>query len=172
MRKLAIYLIFGLTPLLTFGASSKNKSKIITEQPQQTVSAQVTEPEPLDLEEDLATSFLSLRTEPTAPDTAKLFSKTLFFLFILGIGAFSVLYLAKKGRFNMMIPNRTKEGGLKVVESKMLGNKQFLMVVEYGNQKMLLGVGPGMINHLCYLNTGLNENEIPREALTQRQEVL
>jgi flagellar protein FliO/FliZ len=40
---------------------------------------------------------------------------------------------------------------LKIRETKPLGNRQFLVVVEYGSQKMLLGVAPGVINHLCYL---------------------
>lgn len=40
---------------------------------------------------------------------------------------------------------------LKIRETKALGNRQFLVVVEYGEQRMLLGVAPGMINHLCYL---------------------
>lgn len=84
------------------------------------------------------------------PSTTKLMTQTLFFLIVLASVAFGVLYLSKKGRLSL--PSRNREGGLKVCETKMLGNKQFLMVVEYGDQKMLLGVGPGMINHLCYLN--------------------
>ena len=42
----------------------------------------------------------------------------------------------------------------------MLGHRQFLVVVEYENQKMLLGVGPGTIEHLCYLEMPTPEGEV------------
>jgi len=52
----------------------------------------------------------------------------------------------------------SKDGGkLKVAESRMLGNRQFLMVVEYEDNKILLGVGPGKIDYLTSLNTYRNE---------------
>lgn len=43
------------------------------------------------------------------------------------------------------------EGKLRVAESRMLGNRQFLMVVEYEDHKILLGVGPGKIDYLTSL---------------------
>ena len=47
----------------------------------------------------------------------------------------------------------TTSNELRIRETKALGNRQFLVVVEYGEQRMLLGVAPGKINHLCYLET-------------------
>lgn len=38
--------------------------------------------------------------------------------------------------------------GLRVVETRSLGSRQFLVVVDYGDERSLLGVGPGFINFL------------------------
>ena len=40
---------------------------------------------------------------------------------------------------------------LTVSESRSLGNRQFLVVVEYESERMLLGVTPGKIDYLCPL---------------------
>lgn len=65
--------------------------------------------------------------------------------------AYAVLIMFKKGK---LFPAMKNSGGLlKVKDTHMLGNKQFLLVVEYGNQKMLLGVVPGMIQKLSDLST-------------------
>ncbi len=70
------------------------------------------------------------------------------FLALVGVGGIS-FYLWRKGKFPLSPMH--KSGRLNLSETKMLGNKQFLVVVEYENQKLLLGVGPGLITHLCYL---------------------
>ena len=60
-------------------------------------------------------------------------------------------YLLKRG-----LPLRGVRVGdnrLKVLETKMLGNRQFLVVVKYEDSKMLLGVGPGQIQLLCPLDS-------------------
>jgi len=43
------------------------------------------------------------------------------------------------------------EGRLNVLETRMLGNRQFLLVVEYDDAKLLLGVCPGRIDYLTPL---------------------
>ena len=78
-------------------------------------------------------------------------SRILLFLGILAASGYGLLWYTKKAQFPLGF--RKKEGNLEIKETHMLGNKQFLVVVEYGEQKMLLGVSPGMIRHLCYLNT-------------------
>lgn len=40
---------------------------------------------------------------------------------------------------------------LVISESRMMGNRQFLIVAEYEGKKMLLGVCPGRIDYLCNL---------------------
>src|SRR5690606_19739502 len=58
------------------------------------------------------------------------------------------------------------EGRLQVLETKMLGNRQFLVVVEYDDAKLLLGVCPGRIDYLTPLaghplSTGASEVTVP-----------
>ena len=69
---------------------------------------------------------------------------------IIAVGG-TCLFLYRKGKFPLT--SRRNEECLKLCETRMLGNKQFLVVVEYESQKMLLGVGPGTIRHLCYLGS-------------------
>ena len=42
-----------------------------------------------------------------------------------------------------------------VAETKSLGNKQYLVVASYGDQKFLLGVCPGKIELLSELEKGV-----------------
>ncbi|MGF1483021.1 MAG: flagellar biosynthetic protein FliO [Opitutales bacterium] len=82
--------------------------------------------------------------------------QALIFLSILGAGGFLLVQRMRQGkgplksRINRALGQT--EGGLKIEETRMLGNKQYLVVVAYADKKMLIGVGPGLINHLCYLN--------------------
>lgn len=76
---------------------------------------------------------------------------------ITGVGGVC-FYLWRKGKFSLN--PRSNDNRLKLCETKMLGNKQFLVVVEYETQKMLLGVGPGTISHLCYLGSQRVDEEL------------
>lgn len=68
---------------------------------------------------------------------------------ILGVGGYLFFHQWKQRR---MGPVGGKSGQrLNLLETRMLGNKQFLVVAEYDDRRMLLGVGPGFINHLCFL---------------------
>lgn len=72
------------------------------------------------------------------------------YLFLLMVAALIGLWLySRKGGLTLKKSGFSNE--LKIRETKALGNRQFLVVVEYGEQKMLIGVAPGVINHLCYL---------------------
>lgn len=68
---------------------------------------------------------------------------------IIGALAVVVWYLFKSGF--MRKPFAKGEGKLKIAETRMLGNRQFISVVEYGEQKILIGVGPGKIDYLTTL---------------------
>lgn len=66
---------------------------------------------------------------------------------LAGVG----LFFMKRGwRIQGM---RGGENQLHLLETKMLGNRQFLVVVKYQDNKMLLGVGPGQIQYLCSLDS-------------------
>jgi flagellar protein FliO/FliZ len=54
---------------------------------------------------------------------------------------------------------RTGENQLHLLETKVLGNRQFLVVVKYEDNKMLLGVGPGQIQYLCPLDSADDDME-------------
>lgn len=66
-------------------------------------------------------------------------------LIIAGVG----LYLLKNGF--AIRPQKGADRKLNVLETRMLGNRQFLVVVQYDHQKVLLGVTPGKIDYLCAL---------------------
>lgn len=88
------------------------------------------------------------------------------YLIILGCIALGVWILFKRGAFQKK--EASAEGKLQIVDRKVLGGRQFLMVVEYEDQKVLLGVGPGKIDYLTNL-TGYR-NDFP-ELEPQAQEV-
>lgn len=88
-------------------------------------------------------------------DSSLMWSVTLFIFMVLVIVGFWVYSKwGGNGLRKLAVSNE-----LHIRETKPLGNRQFLVVVEYGEQRMLLGVAPGMINHLCYLENP-DESEI------------
>jgi len=83
--------------------------------------------------------------------SGSLISRIVMYLIILAAVGFVFVYFFKQGKFMRGI--RSQGNQLKVRETHVLGSKQFLVVVEYGKQKILLGVGPNMINQLCFLES-------------------
>lgn len=80
-------------------------------------------------------------------DSSLMWSALLFVFMVLVIAGFWA-YNKWGGNGLRKLANSNE---LRIRETKPLGNRQFLVVVQYGEQRMLLGVAPGMINHLCYL---------------------
>lgn len=76
---------------------------------------------------------------------------------LLGGGA----WLARNG--NMLFQPKPKGARkLQLSEMRMLGNRQFLVVAEYEDRKMLLGVCPGRIDYLATLASA--EPDFPKIA--------
>lgn len=92
-------------------------------------------------------------TSDNADLTVGLIGRIVIYLMLLGAIGVVVVYFFKQGKFVQGIRSNNKGSQLKVCETHTLGNKQFLVVVEYGKQKVLLGIGPGMINKLCFLES-------------------
>ena len=70
------------------------------------------------------------------------------FVLLLLVG--SLLFLQKKGYFGI---NRHRSvGKLRIKDQIVLGNRQFLLVVEYGEKEILVGIGPGFIRHVSTLS--------------------
>ena len=63
------------------------------------------------------------------------------------------LYFTRTG-FAAMPRKGKGERKLQISETRSLGNRQFLIVAEYENRKMLLGVCPGRIDYLSTLSGG------------------
>jgi flagellar biogenesis protein FliO len=59
-------------------------------------------------------------------------------------------------------PKLKGERKLNINETRMLGNRQFLVVAQYQDRKVLLGVCPGRIEYLCTLAGG--ESDFPKLA--------
>lgn len=77
--------------------------------------------------------------------------RVLVYLVMLGVmGAFFVYYF-KRGKISLGVGGVGKGSKLKVAETRALGGKQFLAVVEYENNRILLGVSPGVVQKICDL---------------------
>ena len=78
-----------------------------------------------------------------------------FFVLVLLVGV--LWFLNRKGYFGKFTNAST--GQLKIKEQIMLGNRQFLVVAEYSGREIMLGIGPGFVNHVCDLGHGSIEFE-------------
>ncbi len=90
-------------------------------------------------------------TSPPAPSMDDL-GRMLGYMVLVGCLAFFSYYFLKHGL--PLYRNRNSgEKKLAVLEMKSLGNRQFLLVVGYEDQRLLLGVTPGKIDYLCPLDS-------------------
>ncbi len=87
------------------------------------------------------------------PATGVGFGQAAGYIAVLGMLVGGAWLLVRRG--SLPRPFSKSEGRLKVLETKMLGNRQFLMVVEYEEAKMLLGVCQGRIDYLTPLAPGM-----------------
>jgi flagellar biogenesis protein FliO len=72
-------------------------------------------------------------------------------------------YLNKKGFLGRFRSPST--GRLKIKDQIMLGNRQFLVVVEYDTREVLVGVGPGFIRQVSDLSNSPKENHSPFDTV-------
>lgn len=75
-----------------------------------------------------------------------------YLLLLVALLACGALFL-RKG-FNGRLDRKNAERKLQIAEMRALGNRQFLVVAEYEQRKVLLGVCPGRIDYLCTLSGG------------------
>jgi flagellar biogenesis protein FliO len=59
---------------------------------------------------------------------------------------------------------------LNISETRLLGSRQYLVVAEYEEQKVLLGVCPGRIDYLCRLGARPSEEEAFAVVLPEKAE--
>lgn len=75
---------------------------------------------------------------------------TLYLALLLALFAGGA-YLLRNG-FTIFQPKAKGARKLQISETRMLGNRQFLVVAEYEDRKMLIGVCPGRIDYLATLS--------------------
>ena len=79
------------------------------------------------------------------------------------LGGMLVLFVGGVWLLRNGLPAMQRNKGerkLNITETRGLGARQFLVVAEYENRKMLLGVCPGRIDYLCTLSGA--EPEFPK----------
>lgn len=76
--------------------------------------------------------------------------KLIGFLGLLGAGAYFLTDYTKRKRIRSALKN---EGKIIVADTCSLGNKQFLVVAQYGAEKHLIGVSQSSISHLSQLSS-------------------
>ena len=76
--------------------------------------------------------------------------KLIGFLGLLGAGAYFLTDYTRKKRIRSALTN---EGKIVVADTCSLGNKQFLVVAQYGAEKHLIGVSQSSISHLSRLSS-------------------
>ncbi len=81
-------------------------------------------------------------------DMLFLWLKVFGFIGLLCASAYFLSIYSKKRRMGM---NFSKSEKILVAETCSLGNRQFLMVAQCGDERHLLGVSPNSINHLAKL---------------------
>ena len=81
--------------------------------------------------------------------TAALMQLFVYFFLLLGILAAGLFFF--RNGFGCLRPKRPAIRKLEISETRMLGNRQFLVVAEYEGKRMLIGVCPGRIDYLCNL---------------------
>lgn len=97
---------------------------------------------------------MAMDYKPSGGSGAQLSLYLVLLLALLAGGA----YLLRNG-FTIFQPKLKGERRLQISETRMLGNRQFLIVAQYEDRKMLIGVCPGRIDYLCTLAGG--EPEFP-----------
>lgn len=74
---------------------------------------------------------------------------------VLLVGLFGAgIYVLRNGIPTLRIGAKI-DRKLNIEETRSLGGRQFLVVAEYDGQRMLLGVCPGRIDHLCELKSAV-----------------
>lgn len=100
---------------------------------------------------------LPVQSQPpfTMKSGASATTLTLYLALLLALFAGGA-YILRNG-FTLFQPKTKGIRKLQISETRMLGNRQFLIVAEYEDRKMLLGVCPGRIDYLATLSTADTE---------------
>jgi flagellar biogenesis protein FliO len=81
------------------------------------------------------------------------FSKIFRVIGFLGVLAGVAFFLNRFVSSRRKSFNSLKKNGISISETKSLGNKQFLVVAEYGGESFLIGISPSQIQFLSKVNS-------------------
>ena len=94
-------------------------------------------------------STISSSTNPFA-DSTWLWVRVVGFLGILAASAYFLTLFQKKRQFTSL---KKKHGKIVIADTCPLGNRQYLVVAQYGKEKHLIAVNSNSISHLSKLET-------------------
>lgn len=99
-------------------------------------------------------------------DLVQTSSRILLFLSLLAGGGYCLVRFTKNAKFNALSwgMQKAQESRLKIKETKALGNRQFLIVVEHDQKSILLATGPNGVHFLCNLSS---PSSLPSEKISQ-----
>ncbi len=92
-----------------------------------------------------------LASRPPAPDLdslGRMLGYLTLFAALAGVGVYFIKFGLPLGRKGPAMDRK-----LQILETRPLGNRQYLLVVGYEDSRMLLGVTPGKIDYLCPLDS-------------------
>jgi flagellar protein FliO/FliZ len=135
MNKFLCYVFFGLSLLFT---SAKAQTPIVIKTPNSLTDPSTVVYPRAEVSKSLPPSTSSINGTEVS-----------FFVVILG-GLLGFLFWKRIQQKSTLSVHSEKK--LSVVETRSLGNRQYLIVANYGDQKFLLGVCPGKIDMLSVLN--------------------
>lgn len=141
---LACLLPASLKATESAGAAPASHANFTTEFPEPKSSETAPAQQPVTATEKLPPA------RPPTPDFDSL-GRMLGYLTFFAALAGGALYFVKFG-----LPLRkglSSDRKLQVLETRPLGNKQYLLVVGYEDTRLLLGVTPGKIDYLCPLDS-------------------
>ena len=73
-------------------------------------------------------------------------TKIIIFLVFLTMVAYVIVKKQKRG--DLLLSNKKKNSQLKILETKLLGNRQYIILIEVSGAKKLIGVSNNQINNL------------------------
>ena len=82
------------------------------------------------------------------------------------IAALGAYFYVKRSRNRLGKLSQNSQGAIEICRTRSLGSKQFLVVVQVEGRRMLIGVGPTFMTHLCDLES--EEFSIPFERKGQQ----
>jgi flagellar biogenesis protein FliO len=102
----------------------------------------------------LATIFSST---DAIPDTSWMWVRVLAFLGVLASCAYFITHYNRRKQFRSF---SEKKGKIIIADTCPLGNRQYLVVAQYGNEKHLIGVNPNAVSYLSKIEEPVSTSVI------------